>query len=60
MPTEQMTIYVPPRVKKAVKQLAADKGQSMNTVVVEALELAIAAWSGQAGYKPARTTLIKT
>ncbi|EKU97217.1 hypothetical protein QGP82_30795 [Leptothoe sp. LEGE 181152] len=47
MPTEQMTIYVPPRVKKAIKQLACDKEQSMNTVVVEALELAIAAWSAQ-------------
>ena len=50
MPTEQMTIYVPPRVKKAIKQLAAEKGQSMNTIVVEALELAIAAWTGQAGF----------
>ncbi|MEM8611290.1 MAG: hypothetical protein AAGF93_04670 [Cyanobacteria bacterium P01_H01_bin.105] len=45
MPTEQMTIYVPPRVKKAVKQLALAKEKSMNTVVVEALELAIAQWS---------------
>ena len=40
-----MTIYVPPRVKKEVKQIANSKEQSMNTVVVEALEFAIAAWS---------------
>ncbi|MGD1856137.1 MAG: hypothetical protein ACFB2W_17995 [Leptolyngbyaceae cyanobacterium] len=47
MAIEQMTIYVSPRVKQAIKQLAADKGHSMNTIVVEALELAIAQWSGQ-------------
>lgn len=47
MPTEQMTIYVPPRVKQAIKQLASMKEQSMNTVVVEALELAIAEWASQ-------------
>ena len=47
MPTEQMTIYVPPRVKKEIKQMAASKEQSMNTVVVEALEFAIAAWAMQ-------------
>ena len=50
MPTEQMTIYVPPQIKRAIKQLAAAKGQSMNTVVVEALELAITAWSSQSGF----------
>lgn len=48
MPTEQMTIYVPPRVKKEIKQLALLKEQSMNTIVVEALELAIAEWSANA------------
>lgn len=47
MPTEQMTIYVPPQVKKEIKQLAMTKEQSMNTIVVEALELAIAEWSEQ-------------
>ncbi|MBE9067346.1 hypothetical protein IQ260_11835 [Leptolyngbya cf. ectocarpi LEGE 11479] len=47
MPTEQMTIYVPPRVKQEIKQLATAKEQSMNMVVVEALELAIAAWTAQ-------------
>ncbi|MBT9313566.1 hypothetical protein [Leptothoe kymatousa] len=47
MPTEQMTIYVPPRVKKEIKQLAAAKDMSMNTIVVEALELAIAAWEAE-------------
>lgn len=47
MPTEQMTIYVPPQVKIAIKQLAMAKEQSMNTVVVDALELAIAQWSAQ-------------
>lgn len=47
MPTEQMTIYVPPRVKQEIKQLAASKERSMNTIVVEALELAIAAWESQ-------------
>ncbi len=47
MPTEQMTIYVPPRVKKAIQQLAATKEQSMNTIVVQALELAIAEWTAQ-------------
>ena len=47
MATEQMTIYVPVRVKEAIKQLAAAKEQSMNTIVVEALELAIAAWASQ-------------
>ncbi len=47
MPTEQMTIYVSPQVKKAIKQLASAKEQSMNTIVVEALELAIAAWTNQ-------------
>ena len=50
MPTEQMTIYVPPRVKKEIKQLALTKEQSMNTIVVEALELAIAAWAGQVSF----------
>ncbi|MEM7064158.1 MAG: hypothetical protein AAF572_13470 [Cyanobacteria bacterium P01_B01_bin.77] len=47
MPTEQMTIYVPPRVKQEIKQLATAKEQSMNMVVVEALELAIATWTTQ-------------
>lgn len=47
MPTEQMTVYVPPRVKQAIKQLAMSKDQSMNTIVVEALEMAIAEWSVQ-------------
>ncbi|MEM7796829.1 MAG: hypothetical protein AAF579_20555 [Cyanobacteria bacterium P01_C01_bin.118] len=47
MPTEQMTIYVPPQVKKEIKQLARVKEQSMNTIVVEALELAIAEWSSE-------------
>ncbi len=47
MPTEQMTIYVPVRVKKAIKELASAKDQSMNTIVVEALELAIAEWTSQ-------------
>ena len=45
MPTEQMTIYVPPQVKKEIKQLAMAKDQSMNTIVVMALELAIAEWT---------------
>ena len=49
MPTEQMTIYVPPQVKKAIKRLAAAKEQSMNTIVVEALEFAIASWTAQNG-----------
>ena len=48
MPTEQMTIYVPPRVKQEIKQLANAKDQSMNTIVVQALELAIADWAAQA------------
>ena len=47
MPTEQMTIYVPPRVKTAIQQLANAKEQSMNTLVVAALELAIAEWTEQ-------------
>lgn len=47
MATEQMTIYVPPNVKKSIKQLATVKEQSMNTIIVEALELAIAEWSTQ-------------
>ncbi|ESA33865.1 hypothetical protein N836_19715 [Leptolyngbya sp. Heron Island J] len=47
MATEQMTIYVPPQVKKAIKQFASHKEQSMNTVVVEALQLAIATWTSQ-------------
>ena len=47
MQTEQMTIYVPPRMKEAIKKLATTKEQSMNTVVVEALELAIAEWAAQ-------------
>ncbi|MEL6232024.1 MAG: hypothetical protein AAFR24_19130 [Cyanobacteria bacterium J06627_3] len=47
MSTEQMTIYVPPRVKTAIRQLASAKEQSMNTVVVEALEFAIAEWTAQ-------------
>ena len=47
MPTEQMTIYVPPRVKKEVKQLAMQKEQSINTIVVEALELALSQWASQ-------------
>ena len=47
MPTEQMTIYVPPRVRMAIKQIANAKEQSMNTIVVEALELAIAEWTEQ-------------
>ncbi len=47
MPTEQMTIYVPPRVKKEIKQLAAIKEQSMNTIVVQALEFAISNWTAQ-------------
>lgn len=45
MQTEQMTIYVSPQIKRAIKQLASAKEQSMNTVVVEALEFAIAAWT---------------
>ncbi|MEM9265385.1 MAG: hypothetical protein AAGA46_07660 [Cyanobacteria bacterium P01_F01_bin.13] len=49
MPTEQMTIYVPPRVKKEIKQLAVTREQSMNTIVVEALEFAIANWMAQNG-----------
>lgn len=48
MATEQMTIYVPPKVKKEIRQLAMSQEQSMNTIVVEALELAIAAWTQQA------------
>ena len=47
MPTEQMTIYVPPQVKKALKQLANSREQSINTIVVEALEHAIAYWDSQ-------------
>ncbi|MEO0352788.1 MAG: hypothetical protein AAF282_22335 [Cyanobacteria bacterium P01_A01_bin.15] len=47
MPTEQMTIYVPPRVKQAIQRLASTKEQSMNTIVVEALQLAIAHWATQ-------------
>ncbi|MEM6255026.1 MAG: hypothetical protein AAF821_19090 [Cyanobacteria bacterium P01_D01_bin.156] len=47
MLTEQMTIYVPPRIKREIQQLATSKDQSMNTIVVKALELAIAAWESQ-------------
>ncbi|MEM1240969.1 MAG: hypothetical protein AAGI45_14095 [Cyanobacteria bacterium P01_H01_bin.26] len=47
MATEQMTIYVPPRVKQAIQRLASTKEQSMNTIVVEALQLAIAHWATQ-------------
>ncbi|MEA5466813.1 hypothetical protein [Leptothoe sp. PORK10 BA2] len=47
MPTEQMTIYVSPQLKKAIQQLATTEEKSMNTIVVAALELAIAEWSAK-------------